>query len=161
MIRSPEWHRISKLFLKPFQRTRILSMGFTISTTVTNKTKQQLINGSNDKSHENPGTPGTKLKVLKNNLKILCHPICNRLFFTFSLCSRWWLMLASSKAGELGTGTCSPFGSGLTHCLSCVHVYITPVQRLQSTKTRGASHTPHVEHASLLIIHPIHSFHDK
>jgi len=31
----------------------------------------------NDKSHKNPGTPGTNLKVLRNNLKILCHPICN------------------------------------------------------------------------------------
>jgi len=132
MIRSAEWHRISRLFLQPFQRTRILSMEFTISTTVTNKTKQQLINGSSDKSHENPGT---KLKVLRTNLKILCHLICNRLYSTFSLCSRWWLMLASCKAGELGTGTCSPLGSDLTHCLSCVHVYITPVQRLQSAKT--------------------------
>ena len=26
------WHRISRLFSKPFQRTRILPMGFTIST---------------------------------------------------------------------------------------------------------------------------------
>ena len=34
----------------------------------------------NDKSHENPGTPGTKQKVLRNNLKILCHPICNWLY---------------------------------------------------------------------------------
>ena len=39
-----------------------------------------VINGKNDKSHENPGTPGTKLKVFRNNLKILCHPICNRRF---------------------------------------------------------------------------------
>ena len=31
----------------------------------------------NDESHENPGTPGTKLKVFRNNLKMLCHPICN------------------------------------------------------------------------------------
>ena len=30
-----------------------------------------------DKSHENPGTPGNILKVFRNNLKILCHPICN------------------------------------------------------------------------------------
>jgi len=30
-----------------------------------------------DKSHENPGTPGTKLKVFRNHLEILCHPICN------------------------------------------------------------------------------------
>jgi len=34
-----------------------------------------------DESHENPGTPGTKLKVLRNNLKMLCHPICNWLYF--------------------------------------------------------------------------------
>ena len=33
--------------------------------------------GSNDKSHENPGTRGTKLKVFRNNLKILYHPIFN------------------------------------------------------------------------------------
>jgi len=30
----------------------------------------------NAESHENPGTPGTKLKVFRNNLKTLCHPIC-------------------------------------------------------------------------------------
>jgi len=30
-----------------------------------------------DTSHENPGTPGNILKVFRNNLKILCHPICN------------------------------------------------------------------------------------
>jgi len=37
----------------------------------------------NDKSHENPVTPGTKLKlkVSRNNFTILCHPICNRLYF--------------------------------------------------------------------------------
>ena len=29
----------------------------------------------NDESHENPDTPGTKLKVFRNNLKMLCHPI--------------------------------------------------------------------------------------
>ena len=34
----------------------------------------------NDESHENPGTPGTKLKVLRNNLEMLCHPICNWLY---------------------------------------------------------------------------------
>jgi len=33
-----------------------------------------------DKSHENAGTPGTKLKVFRNNLQILCHPICNWLY---------------------------------------------------------------------------------
>jgi len=31
----------------------------------------------NDKSHENPGTPGTKFKVFRNNLKIQCYSICN------------------------------------------------------------------------------------
>jgi len=36
--------------------------------------------GINDKSHENPGTPGTKLRVCGNNLQILCHPICNWLY---------------------------------------------------------------------------------
>jgi len=35
---------------------------------------------TNDESHENPGTPGTKLKDLRNNLKMLCHPICNWLY---------------------------------------------------------------------------------
>jgi len=40
---------------------------------------------------------------------------CGR-YLTLSLCSRRWLMLASSKAGELGTGTGSLFGSGFTHC---------------------------------------------
>ena len=34
----------------------------------------------NDESHENPGTPGTKLKVFRNNLKMLCHPICKWLY---------------------------------------------------------------------------------
>jgi len=34
----------------------------------------------NYKSNENPGTPGTKLKLFKQNLKILCHPICNWLY---------------------------------------------------------------------------------
>jgi len=58
-----------------FQRTSILPMGFTISTT------WQYI--TDDKSHENPGTPGTELKVLRDDLKIMCHPICNQLY-TFS-----------------------------------------------------------------------------
>jgi len=31
----------------------------------------------NDESHENPGTPGTTLKVFRNNLMMLCHPFCN------------------------------------------------------------------------------------
>jgi len=35
---------------------------------------------TNDKSHENLGTSGTKLIVFRNNLKILCHPICNWLY---------------------------------------------------------------------------------
>ena len=39
----------------------------------------------NDESRENPGTPGTKLKVFRNNLKMLCHPICNWLYFDVSL----------------------------------------------------------------------------
>ena len=34
----------------------------------------------NDESHENPGTPGTRLKVFRNNVKMLCHPICNWLY---------------------------------------------------------------------------------
>jgi len=34
-------------------------------------------------SHEIPGTPGTKLKVFRNNLKMLCHPICNWLSCSF------------------------------------------------------------------------------
>jgi len=29
----------------------------------------------NDRSHENPGTLGIKLKVFENNLEIQCHPI--------------------------------------------------------------------------------------
>jgi len=37
----------------------------------------------NDKSHENHGTPGTKLKVFRNNLKILCHRIRNWLPLLF------------------------------------------------------------------------------
>jgi len=44
-------------------------------------------------------------------------------------------MLASSKAGELGTGTGSLFGSGFTHCPANTHVYIhyQPAQRLYIT----------------------------
>jgi len=34
-----------------------------------------------DESHENAGTPGTELKVFRNNLKMLCHPICNWLMY--------------------------------------------------------------------------------
>jgi len=55
-----------------FQQNRILPMGFTIDTTWEHST--------NDKSHENPDTPGTKLKVFRNNLKILYHPIFNWLY---------------------------------------------------------------------------------
>jgi len=47
------WHSISRLFLKLFQGTRILPMGFTIN---------QVINAE---SHENPGEPGTRLNVLE------------------------------------------------------------------------------------------------
>jgi len=36
-----------------------------------------LINGTSDKPLENPGT---RLKVFRKNLKILCHPICNWLY---------------------------------------------------------------------------------
>jgi len=32
-------------------------------------------------SNKNPGTPGTKLKVFRNNLKMVCHPICNWLYY--------------------------------------------------------------------------------
>ena len=28
----------------------------------------------------NPATPGSKLKVFRNNFKIVCHPICNRVY---------------------------------------------------------------------------------
>ena len=66
-----EWYRFWRLFLKPFQPTRIQPMGFTIST------KEE--RGTNHKSHENLGTPGTKLNFFKDSLKILCHPVCHRL----------------------------------------------------------------------------------
>ena len=36
-----------------------------------------------DKSHENPDTPSTKLKVFRNNLKILCHRIRSWLYHCF------------------------------------------------------------------------------
>jgi len=39
--------------------------------------KYQVIN---DESHENPGTPGTELKVFRNNIKILCRPFYNWLY---------------------------------------------------------------------------------
>jgi len=32
-------------------------------------------------SNKNPGTPGTKFKVFRNNLKMVCHPICNWLYY--------------------------------------------------------------------------------
>jgi len=41
-----------------------------------------LINGTNDKSHENPCAHVTKFQVFRQNSKILCHPICNRLYLT-------------------------------------------------------------------------------
>jgi len=44
-----------------------------------------VMNGTNDKSHECPGTPGTKLKFSKNIPEILCRPICNRLYMCISL----------------------------------------------------------------------------
>jgi len=34
----------------------------------------------NDQTHGNPGTPGTKSKVFRNNLKMLCHPIWNWMY---------------------------------------------------------------------------------
>jgi len=40
-------------------------------------------------SHENPGTSGTKLKVFRNNLKILCHPICSWLYYEWH-CMSWY-----------------------------------------------------------------------
>ena len=36
--------------------------------------------GTNYKLHENPGTSGTRLNLFGNNLKILCHLICNWLY---------------------------------------------------------------------------------
>jgi len=36
--------------------------------------------GTNYESHKNPGTPGTKVKDFRNNLKILCHPISKILY---------------------------------------------------------------------------------
>jgi len=66
------WHRISRLFPKLLQLIRILPMGSTISTT------QYMVLMTNPM--RNVGTPGTKLKVFGNNLKIVCHPICNRLY---------------------------------------------------------------------------------
>ena len=61
------WHRISRLFLKLFQRTRILPMIFRLVP-------------SNKRKKKDFGTPGTKSKVFRNNLKMLCHPICNWLY---------------------------------------------------------------------------------
>jgi len=43
---------------------------------------------TNDKSHEIPGMPGTKLKVSRNNLQILFHPVCN------------WLYVIHARSGE-------------------------------------------------------------
>jgi len=53
------WPKILRLFLKRFQRTIILPMGFTIS----NKMALMI--------NENSGSPGTKLKFFSKNLKIL------------------------------------------------------------------------------------------
>jgi len=59
---------------------------------------------------------------------------CGR-YFTLSLCSRWWLMLASRNAGKLSTGTGSLFGSGFPHCPASAQCYIyhQPAQRLHIT----------------------------
>ena len=46
-----------------------------------------------DKSHENPGTLGTKLKVVRNHLEIQRHPICNRRYPTSGM---GWLWLVGS-----------------------------------------------------------------
>ena len=56
-------------FLQLFQRTRILFWFV--------EYEYQVIN---DKSHENPGTPGTQLQVFRNNLEMLCHPMCDWLY---------------------------------------------------------------------------------
>ena len=65
------WHSISRSFLKLVQRTRILPMGFMIAMI--------------DEFHENSGTTDTKLNVFRNNLKVLCHTICNWRY-------RWFLV---------------------------------------------------------------------
>ena len=39
-----------------------------------------------DKSHEKPGTRGIKLKVFRNNLKIVCDAICNRPYACMCIC---------------------------------------------------------------------------
>ena len=77
------WHAISSLFPKPFQRTIMLPMGYVwhgigyVWHGYGIYDEYQVIN---DKSNENSGMPGTTSKVFRNNLQIVCYPICNWLY---------------------------------------------------------------------------------
>ena len=52
-----------------------------------------------DQSHENPGTPGTKSKFLRNNLKMLCRPVCNWLYMKhFRVSYSSWLIRNASSS---------------------------------------------------------------
>jgi len=117
------WHRISRLFLLFFQQTRILPMGFTIST-------NQVIH---DKSHENPGT---KLKVFRNNPKILCQPICNWLYERFmSRVSHWTSSLSAATIQPQHTAThCNTLQHTATHYNTPQHT-ATHCNTLQHTAT--------------------------
>jgi len=76
------------------------------------------INGTNHKSHENPGTPGTKLKVFRNNLKMLCHPICNQLYI--HVWHDWFMRdIAGSQVMRRGLLVTTPYVTYLIHILIC------------------------------------------
>jgi len=95
------WHRISRFFLNFFKEPEFCPWDL------------RLVPSIIDKSRENPGTPGAKLKP-KNNLKIVWHPICNWLYLQFArdyVIRQFSLPFASTVSLSLSLS--------LTVCLSC------------------------------------------
>ena len=72
-------HEVQPIADKVAQHLEIISMTFSTNQNSAHGIYDQY-QVINDEFHENPGTPGTKLNVCRNNLKILCHPICNWLY---------------------------------------------------------------------------------
>ena len=78
------WHLCHDPHIQPITDRVALNLEIIFKTFSTNQNSAHGIYDwyqvTNDQSHENPGTPGTKSKVFRNNLKMLCHPTCNWLY---------------------------------------------------------------------------------
>jgi len=68
----------------------------------------------NEKSHENPGTPGNKMQKNRNNLQIPCHPISNWLYQNNDNLSCWILSFGLRFVTVVNFPLRGPYGGPTT-----------------------------------------------